>query len=66
PLVAVGLLHTPPQWPEDGWRALAADRGLLALLLAIAAGLGLTEGGFMTLALALIALRLATPAGERG
>jgi hypothetical protein len=45
---------------------LAADRGLLAALLAVAAAIGLTEGGFMALALALIALRLASAADKRG
>jgi hypothetical protein len=66
PLVMVGLLHVPPPSPEAGWRALAADRGLLAALLACAAAFGLSEAGFMVLALALIALRLAPSAGKRG
>jgi hypothetical protein len=66
PLVTAGLLHVPPPPPEARWRALAADRGLLAALLAVAAAIGLTEGGFMALALALIALRLASAADKRG
>jgi hypothetical protein len=66
PLMTAGLLHVPPPPPETGWRALAGDRGVLATLLALAAGLGLTEGGFMLLALLLVALRIATPARERG
>ena len=66
PLVMAGLLHLPPPPPETGWRALAADRGILAALLALAAAFGLTEGGFMVLALALIALRLAPNLGKRG
>ncbi|HSQ94955.1 MAG TPA: hypothetical protein VLM18_02485 [Croceibacterium sp.] len=61
PLVAGGLLHTPPATPDTGWRALMADRGLLALLLAIAAAFGFVEGGYMILALALIGVRIAGP-----
>jgi hypothetical protein len=59
PLVAAGLLRVTPPWPENGWRALAADRGLVAMLLALAAGFGLAEPAFMALALALILLRIA-------
>jgi len=66
PLVTVGMLHVPPPPPETGWRALADDRGLLAMLLALAAAFGFGEGGFMVLALMLIVLRIAAPAGERG
>nr|WP_166176395.1 hypothetical protein [Altererythrobacter segetis] len=66
PLVSVGVLHVPPPPPDAGWRALAGDRGVLAALLALAAGVGVTEGGFMLLALLLIVLRIAAPAGERG
>lgn len=66
PLVTVGVLRAAPSFPETGWRALAADRGLLAALLAVAAALGFTEAGFMALALVLIALRIAKPADERG
>jgi hypothetical protein len=66
PLVAAGLLHVPPPPPETGWRALAGDRGTLAALLALAAAFGLAEGGFMALALAMIALRLAPILGKRG
>jgi hypothetical protein len=66
PLVVVGLLHVPPPAPEAGWHALAADRGLLAVLLAAAAAFGLSEAGFMVLALALIALRLAPSASQHG
>jgi hypothetical protein len=66
PLVTAGMLHVPPPAPQVGWRALADDRGLLATLLALAAGFGSAEGGFMLLALLLIVLRIAVPAGERG
>jgi hypothetical protein len=66
PLVTGGLLHVPPSPPIAGLRALAGDRGVLAALLALSAGLGLTEGGFMLLALLLLALRIAAPMGERG
>jgi hypothetical protein len=66
PLVTIGLLHGPPTPPEAGWRALAGDRGALAALLTIAAAFGLAEGGFMALALVLIALRLAPILGKRG
>jgi hypothetical protein len=66
PVVTGGLLRVSPPPPDSGWRALAGDRGLLAILLALAAGAGFAEGGFMLLALLLIALRIAAPAGERG
>ena len=55
-----------PPWPDTGWRALAADRGLLALLLALASGFGLAEAGFMAISLALILLRLRWRADQRG
>lgn len=64
PLVTAGLLRIAPPWPVSGWRALAGDRGLLALSLAVASGLGLAEAGFMLLSLALILLRL-QPGGDR-
>ena len=64
PLVNVGLLHVPPPVPETGWRALAADRGLLAALLAFAAEFDFVDGGLMLLALLLLALRIVAP-GER-
>jgi hypothetical protein len=57
PLVVAGLLRIAPPWPEAGWRALAADRGLLAIVLALASSAGMAEGVFMLLALALIMLR---------
>jgi hypothetical protein len=66
PLLTAGLLHVPPPPPVTGWRALAGDRGILAGLLAFCGGFGFAEGGFMLLALLLVALRLVPPAGERG
>ncbi len=66
PLVTAGLLRMAPPWPEAGWRALAADRGLLALLLALATGFGMAEFAFMVLALVLILLRLAPAADQLG
>ncbi|MGZ3196381.1 MAG: hypothetical protein ACXWI4_01720 [Croceibacterium sp.] len=66
PLVAGGLLHTPPTTPATGWRALMADRGFLAFLLAIAAAFGFVEGGYMILALALIGVRIAGPPEQLG
>jgi hypothetical protein len=66
PLVTAGLLRIAPPWPVTGWRALAGDRGLLALLLALASALGLTEAGFMVLALALLLLRLRPPGDRPG
>jgi hypothetical protein len=66
PLVAVGLLRIAPPWPLTGWRALAGDRGLVALLLALASALGLAEAGFMVLSLALILFRLRAPGDRRG
>jgi hypothetical protein len=66
PLVTAGLLHVPPPAPQTGWRALSADRGVLAVLLALFASFDVTEGGFMLLSLALVALRLAPDASKRG
>jgi hypothetical protein len=66
PLMTGGLLRVPPAPPETGWRALAGDRGVLGTLLALSAGLGLAEGGFMVVSLLLVAMRIAVPAGERG
>lgn len=66
PLVTAGLLRISPPWPEAGWRAVAADRGLLALLLALASGFGQAEAGFMAISLALILLRLRWGADQRG
>ncbi len=59
PLATAGLLRITPSWPETGWRALAADRGLVAALLALAAGFGLAEAAFMAQTLVLIQLRIA-------
>lgn len=66
PLITGGLLHLTSPPSKTRWRALAGDRGVLAVLLALSAGLGLIEGGFMLLALVLLSLRIAVPAGERG
>jgi hypothetical protein len=66
PLATAGLLRMLPPWPESGWRALPADRGALAIGLAIAAGLGFAEGAFMVFALLLILLRIAPAAEQRG
>lgn len=66
PLVTGAVLRLPPPPPETGWRALAGDRGILAILLAVAAAADFTEGAFMLIALLLLALRIAAPAGERG
>jgi hypothetical protein len=66
PLATAGLLRMSPPWPETGWRALAADRGLLAVLLALASGFGLVEAGFMVISLVLILLRVRWGADQRG
>lgn len=66
PVIVGGLLHASPPPPDTGWRALAGDRGALAVVLAIAAGVGFAEAGFMLIALLLVLLRVAVPAGERG
>jgi hypothetical protein len=66
PVIVGGLLHAAPPPPETGWRALADDRGLIAVVLAIAAGLGFAEAGFMLIALLLILLRVTVTAAERG
>jgi hypothetical protein len=65
-VIVGGLLHAAPPPPETGWRALADDRGLIAVVLAIAAGLGFAEAGFMLIALLLILLRVTVTAAERG
>lgn len=66
PVIVGGLLHAAPPPPETGWRALADDRGLIAVVLAIAAGLDFAEAGFMLIALLLILLRVTVTAAERG
>jgi hypothetical protein len=64
PMVLLGLLHASPPVARSGWRALAGDRGLFAVLLSLSAVFGLTEGAFMALSLVLLALRLASPVAE--
>jgi hypothetical protein len=64
PLVLLGLRRASPPAPEAGWRALAADRGLLAAVLTVAAAWGLTEAALMAVALVLLALRLPLARGE--
>jgi hypothetical protein len=66
PLVTAGLLRIAPWWDEADWRMLPTDRGVIAILLALAAAFGFAEGAFMILALLLILLRLAPEAGQRG
>ena len=66
PLVLLGMLHLPRPATPAGWLALPGDRGVLALLLAVAAGLGLAEPAIMLAALALIALNVAKPGALRG
>jgi hypothetical protein len=66
PLMVGGLLHVSPAPPDTGWRALASDRGVLAVVLAIATGLDFAEAGFMLVALLFVLLRVAVPAGDRG
>lgn len=66
PFVAVGLQYAAPPAPNTGWKALLADRGLLALLLAIAAVFGFVEGGYMILAVVLLSLRIARPPNQLG
>jgi hypothetical protein len=65
PLVTIGLLQLARPILA-GWRVLAEDRGVIAAFLALAAGLGFVEGGFMALALLLIGLCLAAPEAQRG
>jgi hypothetical protein len=66
PLVLIGLLHIlrVETWP--GARALPGDRLLVALVLGIAAALGLAEAAVMGLALLAIGLKAAQTLGGRG
>ena len=66
PLVAAGMLRMIPPWADADWRTLATDRGVLAILLAIAAAVGFAEGAFMILAVLLILLRIAPGSEQRG
>lgn len=66
PLVMLGTLWaTRPEALPD-WTALTGDRGLLAVLLAIAAGLGFVEPGVMLVSLLLLALNLARSGAPSG
>lgn len=66
PLATAGLLRMRPLWPDAGWRALAADRGAIAVFLTLAALFGVVEAAFMVLALAQIFLRSLPPEEQRG
>lgn len=66
PLVLLGMLYAVRPADRAAWTGLAADRGLLGALLAIAAGLGVAEPAIMLLALALIAFQVAQTRAQRG
>jgi hypothetical protein len=66
PLVMLAGLHLLRPAQPARWLALAADRSVLAVLLAIAAAFGLAEPAIMLVALALIALNLAQSRASRG
>jgi hypothetical protein len=65
PLVLLGALHIKAAHRPD-WTALPRDRGLLAVVLAVAAGFGLAEPAIMAVALVLIALNIAQSRGDGG
>jgi hypothetical protein len=66
PLVLLGVLRMPRPADPAGWTALPGDRGLLAVLFAVAAGFGLAEPAIMLLSLALIALNIAQSRAKSG
>jgi hypothetical protein len=66
PLVLLAALHWLRLADPARWLGLPADRSVLAVLLAVAAALGLAEPAIMLAALALIALNLAKSGASRG
>ena len=66
PLVLLGALHILRLPDPPGWQVLAADRGLLAVLLAVSAAFGVMEPAIMLLSLVLIALNVAQSGASRG
>ena len=66
PLALLGALHAIRPRGGTGWAALAGDRGLIAALVAVAAGFGLVEPAIMLLSLLLIALNVAQTRAKRG
>jgi hypothetical protein len=66
PLVLLGTLHALRPATRSNWAILPGDRGLLAVLLAIAAAFGVVEPAIMLLALGLIGLNVAQSRRERG
>lgn len=58
PLVMLAALRGLRQAEPTGWLGLSGDRSVLAVLLAVAAALGLAEPAIMVAALALIAINL--------
>ena len=65
PLVLLGALHIQASGPSE-WTDLPRDRGLIAAVLAVAAGFGLAEPAVMLLSLALIALGVAQSRAKSG
>ena len=66
PLVLFAALHGLRPAEPSGWLALPIDRSVLAVVLAVAAAVGLAEPAIMLAALALIALNLAKSGASRG
>lgn len=66
PLVMLGTLYAARPEIRRDWGAVFGDRGLLALVLAVAAGFGLVEPAIMLLSLALIAFHLVQSGARRG
>ena len=66
PMVLLGSLYAWRREGGDDWLALAADRGVIAAMLAIAAAFGIAEPALMALSLGLIALNVAQSLRSRG
>ena len=66
PLVLLGTLHAMRRADRWDWLALPADRGLIAVFMAVAAGFGAVEPTIMGVSLALIALNVAQSRAKSG
>ncbi len=64
PVILILLLRLVPRVSDRRWTAWTVDRALLALLLALAAGLGVAIGAVKLVALALALTAIAIPGGR--
>jgi len=66
PLVLLGALYAARPELRSDWAPLLGDRGLLAVLFAVASGLAILQPAIMLVALVLIALNVAQTHGRSG